>query len=74
MDRPSATTVWCFVDEGIRAGRRERCFIAIECSVELCFSGESWIYAGGLHEVECLGILVDEPASQVHGEMWIETG
>jgi hypothetical protein len=51
MDRPSVATVWCFVDEELRAGKREGRSIVIECSVELSFMGESWIYAGWSHQV-----------------------
>jgi hypothetical protein len=49
-------------------------FIVIEGAVELCFSGESWIYAGWSHEVSCLCALVDESAPQVHWKVGVETG
>jgi hypothetical protein len=51
VDSSSAAAVWSFVNEDFRAGRRERSFVVIECSVELCFSGESRIDAGWAHEV-----------------------
>jgi hypothetical protein len=51
MDGPSSAAVWCFMDEDLRAVWCEGCFIVIEGAVELCFSGESWIYAGWSHEV-----------------------
>ncbi len=45
VNRPCAAAVGCFVDEDLRSGRCEGGFVIIEGSVELCFSGESWVYA-----------------------------
>jgi hypothetical protein len=62
MCRPSASFVGHFVDQDFGAGWSERCFVVVEGTIELGFGREARVDAGGAHEIEGLGALVDEAA------------
>jgi hypothetical protein len=62
VDGPRALPVWGFMNEYLRAGRREGSLVVIEGAVELRLRRQSEIDAGGTHKVQRLRALIDEPA------------